>query len=211
LNRLELTVAGFSTPVDQQLRQILEIVGSALKDVSAHAREEQHDKVQHEADIVAMDAEREQRRQLIIRGGWHDGRLDCVAGNGPISELGFGEEPTYESDMMQLPPPLLDDNAPIDGEAVPPTRASLGMTDGGPSGSEDKARMAAEELDAESEYIKSLPIVVLKNFAQKTAKGDLWTVMAEWGASLVENRVRLARQIGGGLTDIVGRACDCHL
>jgi hypothetical protein len=44
-------------------------------------------------------------------------------------------------------------------------------------------------VDEEAEFIKTLPIVVLQNFAQKAGKGDVWNVLAEWGSSLVENRI----------------------
>ncbi|WVW82700.1 hypothetical protein I302_104711 [Kwoniella bestiolae CBS 10118] len=184
--------AGFSTPVDQQLRQILEIVGGALKDVSTHAQQEHQQEAQHLKDDAAIAIDRERQRRLISRGGWHDGRLDCIAGNGVMSELGVGDEPYLESDLDAAPPPLMDDIAPIKGEAVPPTSASLPLPKA--SSPEEIAAKAAQaaanaDLDAETEEIKSLPIVVLKNFAQKTAKGDLWNVLAEWGASLVENKV----------------------
>ncbi|OCF71499.1 exonuclease [Kwoniella mangroviensis CBS 8886] len=184
--------AGFSTPVDQQLRQILEIVGGALKDVSTHAQQEHQQEAQHLKDDAAIAIERERQRRLISRGGWHDGRLDCIAGNGVMSELGVGDEPYLENDLDAAPPPLMDDIAPIKGEAVPPTSASLPLPKS--SSPEEIAAKAAQaaanaDLDAETEEIKSLPIVVLKNFAQKTAKGDLWNVLAEWGGSLVENKV----------------------
>ncbi|WWC69163.1 uncharacterized protein I206_103099 [Kwoniella pini CBS 10737] len=184
--------AGFSTPVDQQLRQMLEIVGGALKDVSTHAQQEHQQEAQHLKDDAANAIERERRRRLIARGGWHDGRMDCLAGNGVMSELGVGDEPYLEGDLDTAPPPLMDDIAPINGEAVPPTSASLPIPQ--VASPEEIAARAAQQaanadLDAESEEIKSLPIVVLKNFAQKTAKGDLWTVLSEWGASLVENKV----------------------
>ena len=120
------------------------------------------------------------RRQLIARGGWHDGRIDCVAGNGPISELGLGEEPTYDSDLMpQILMPILPD-------PISTSRSEVKVTDA--------------DLDAESEFIKTLPIVVLKNYAQKSARGDLWTVLSEWGASLVENRVAHVIVIAEGAT-----------
>ncbi|WRT67442.1 uncharacterized protein IL334_004413 [Kwoniella shivajii] len=184
--------AGFSTPVDQQLRQMLEIVGGALKDVSTHAQQEHKQEVQHLKDDADIAIERERQKRLIARGGWHDGRLDCIAGNGVMAELGVGDEPYFEGDLDLAPPPLMDDIAPIKGEAVPPTSASLPMPQ--KASVEEAAAKAAQaaataDLDAESEEIKSLPIVVLKNFAQKTAKGDLWAVLSEWGASLVENKV----------------------
>ena len=171
---------------------MLEIVGGALKDVSVHARKEHKQKIQYDQDQVKIREEHERRRELIIRGGWHDGRLDCVAGNGPISELGLGLEPTMDGDLIPLPPPLMDDNAPIDGEAVPPTAASLqAAAEVRDKVAEQKAAEAAAsvDLDAESEFIQTMPIVVLKNYSSKAAKGDLWNVLSEWGASLIENRV----------------------
>jgi len=202
--------AGFSTPIEQQLRSILDVVGNALKDVSTHAQEDQQEAVRHAEDKIRIAQEHEDRRQLIMQGGWHDGRLDCIAGNGVMSELGFGEERMTEADLSfsssTTPLPPAGNTAPIEGDVVQPSNmaAILGRIGINPNNAtemesvkEDEARpvrskpvkTTATELDAESELIKSLPIVVLKNFAQKTAKGDLWNVMAEWGASLIENRV----------------------
>jgi hypothetical protein len=163
---------------------MLEVVGGALRDSSIHARENHKSDIRHAENIARLQDDLNTRLQLIRRGGWHDGRLDCVAGNGVMSELGLGEEPTFEGDMDPAPPPLIDDNAPINGEAVPPTAASLPLIV-----SPKPVKKTDTELDEESEFIKTLPIIVLQNFAQKTAKGDLWNVMAEWGAGLVENRI----------------------
>ena len=133
-----------------------------------------------------MEEERHRRLDLIKRGAWHDGRLDCVAGNGVMSELGYGEEPTLDTDLFaaKISPPLIDDVAPIAGEAVPPTFESLPLIP--PQAAEDKS---SSDVDEEAEFIKTLPIVVLQNFAQKAGKGDVWNVLAEWGSSLVENRI----------------------
>lgn len=94
-----------------------------------------------------------------------------------MSELGLGDEPTTELDLQPVTP-LMDDNAPIHGEAVPPPASQL-----------PHVAEKIPVIDEESETIKTLPIVVLKNFAQKSARGDLWTVLSEWGAGLVENKV----------------------
>jgi hypothetical protein len=56
----------------------------------------------------------------------------------------------------------------------------------------------AAEDDVEASVIKTLPIVVLRNFALKPARGDVWTVLAEWGASLVENKIAHVIVIGEG-------------
>lgn len=139
-----------------------------------------------------MESEKLRRLDLIKRGAWHDGRLDCVAGNGVMSELGLGEEPTLDSDLYSLPtsPPLMDDNAPIDGEAVPPTAESLSAIVL-PQQDTTKPKSTDTDLDVddEAEFIRTLPIIVLQNYAQKAGKGDVWNVLAEWGTSLVENRI----------------------
>ena len=82
-----------------------------------------------------------------------------------MSELGLGVEPTVDSDLTAAPAVTSD-------ISLHPTTASR-----------------SSELDAEAEFIKALPIVVLKNFAQKSARGELWTVLSEWGAGLVENKI----------------------
>lgn len=179
--------------MDQQLRQILEIVGGALKDTSNHVREGHKQVRKDKEDEERMNEERRRRLDLIRRGAWHDGRLDCVAGNGIMSELGLGEEPTLEGDLLALPasspPPLMDDVAPIDGEAVPPTFESLASITPSASTETKKQQAKDAEVDDETEFIRTLPIVVLQNYAQKAGKGDVWNVLAEWGTSLVENRI----------------------
>lgn len=139
-----------------------------------------------------MDSERLRRLNLIKRGAWHDGRLDCVAGNGVMSELGLGEEPAFDSDLDSLPTPipLMDDNAPINGEAAPPTAESLSAIVLPQQGvSTPGSTNADKDVDDETEVIRTLPIIVLQNYAQKAGKGDVWNVLAEWGTSLVENRI----------------------
>ena len=138
-----------------------------------------------------MDSDKLRRLDLIKRGAWHDGRLDCVAGNGVMSELGLGEEPTFDSDLYSLPtpPPLMDDVAPIEGEAVPPTAQSLSIALPQQGGVIAKPSDADVDVDDETEFIRTLPIIVFQNYAQKAGKGDVWNVLAEWGTSLVENRI----------------------
>lgn len=190
--------SGFSTPADQQMRNILDSVGNALKDVSTHARDKRVSDQKHKKDEINLAADRERQVRLIRQGLWHDGRLDCVAGNGIMSELGLGIEALSEGDM-ETAAPLMSSTAPIDGEAVPPTSASITFE------AEVKAATApstlnaeAEVLDSEAEMIKTLPIVVLRNFALKPARADLWNVLGEWGASLVENKVAHVIVVGEG-------------
>lgn len=174
--------AGFATPVDQQLKQVLEVVGTALKDISAGHRKQRDLEAVEREQAAERERERLRRKELIRRGGWHDGRLDSIAGNGVMSELGFGVEELTGDDLT--------DSNTIDGVDVAglvvPTDAEIQT---GKKGNVAKNDSAAE-TDKELEFIDSLPILVLDNFVQKAStKTELWNVLAEWGASLVENKI----------------------
>jgi hypothetical protein len=174
--------AGFATPVDQQLKQVLEVVGTALKDISVGERK-QRDAEEHER-LQAAEREQEKRRrqELIRRGGWHDGRLDAVAGNGVMSELGFGMEGLSSDDLSAS-----NSVAGVDvaGLEVPTDAKIQDMTT-----EQHIKNDSAAETDKELDFIDSLPILVLDNFVQKAnTKTELWNVLAEWGASLVENKI----------------------
>ena len=108
---------------------------------------------------------RQQQEKLkkIQRGEWHDGRIDCVAGNGIMSELGVGDE--------RFGP---DDADPVDKEA-----------DSLDSEIDDENKPGGD-LDA----IKGLPVVVIRGFEDKVGgKTELLDVVAQWATSLVDNRV----------------------
>ncbi|KAH9180374.1 RNA12 protein-domain-containing protein [Lactarius sanguifluus] len=81
--------AGLSTSLPDQVRQVLEVVGTAL-----HAHHDHASAIQAEEEVRA--AERVQ--ELIRRGIWHDPRMGAVAGGGIIAELGVGDEPYNERD-----------------------------------------------------------------------------------------------------------------
>ena len=163
--------AGFSKPVEEQLRGMLDVVGVALKQVSVNSLQHAEDAKKCAQDKIRMDEEKAKRKQRILRGVWHDGRLDCVAGNGAMSELGMGDEPISLGDMEPI-----EDEYMVGATVAPETSSAT-----------EKA--ADKEIDPEAETIHSLPIIVLKNFAQKSARGDLWNVLSEWGAGLIENHV----------------------
>jgi hypothetical protein len=87
-----------STSLPDQVRQILEVVGTALHSISStRKRQARHDResaIQSEEQVRA--AERVQER--IRRGIWHDPRMGPIAGGGVIAELGVGDEPFNERD-----------------------------------------------------------------------------------------------------------------
>ncbi|KAH0584119.1 hypothetical protein H2248_009688 [Termitomyces sp. 'cryptogamus'] len=159
---------GLNSSLDDQLRQILAIVGTALKGVNSshlnatkrqiHKRERERSEKENQEYIWAK----------IERGVWHDGRLDCVAGNGIMSELGVGDEPMLVSD---------ESSAPSSGSVE--EKFSFGET--------PKRQSSQEEMEA----VRSLPIVVIRNYAVKVGSNrvELLNVLAQWAAILAENQV----------------------
>ncbi|KAK4049700.1 mitochondrial escape protein 2 [Microbotryomycetes sp. JL201] len=155
--------AGFSASLESQLKSILEVTSSALSKIAREARTRAS---------AAHDAAEKARKQQGLRQkvvaqiqteGIKDGRLDAVAGNGAMSELGVGIEQPSE-----------DEPAVIIG---PKSRATV--------------RQLASGNTEVVESVPALPIVVLRGFAAKGEnKHDiLWQVMSEWAAALVENQV----------------------
>jgi len=100
---------------------------------------------------------------MIQRGEWHDGRLDCVAGNGVMSELGIGDEKFGPDDE--------------DIEAK--------VTESLASEIEDESKPGGD-----LEAMQGLPVVVIRGFEDKVGgKSELLDVIAQWATGLVENKV----------------------
>ena len=112
------------------------------------------------------------RQQAILEGTWHDGRLDCIAGNGIMSELGVGDE-LFDGEVT---------------EHLQRYEESMQKN----KDEQDHLNRRQKTL-TEVEVITSLPVVVIRNYAANfgsTTKEDLLVVLAQWAAKLVENRVR---------------------
>ena len=142
-----------------QLKQILDVVGTSLSNVHTY-----HEKVV-EDEAKRRESAHQQREKLkkIQRGEWHDGRLDCVAGNGVMSELGMGDERfgSDDADVGTKEAESLDSEIDDEGKS-----------------------------DGEPDTIKGLPVVVIRGFEDKVGgSSELLDVMAQWATSLVENRV----------------------
>ncbi|KAJ7756804.1 RNA12 protein-domain-containing protein [Mycena maculata] len=162
--------ANLSSTLPDQVRDMLSVVRMGLKSVNAsHQREVQREmRRQAQAEEGARLAT--VRLKKILRGTWHDGRLDCVAGNGVMCELGVGDE-------------LMDDD-----DAVAFTR---------PEGEERDGEKRRDKQDSkknqkgkvEMEAVGSLPVVVIRNFAARGSDHEeIYDVLAEWAVSLVENQ-----------------------
>ncbi|KAH9981472.1 RNA12 protein-domain-containing protein [Lactifluus volemus] len=109
--------ASLSSSLLDQVNQILEVVGTALRSVSSACRKEVLHK--HESAIRAeeevLDTARIQER--IRRGVWHDPRLGAIAGGGIIAELGLCN-PAIETDVSSLPRARREHNDSLDLQAA---------------------------------------------------------------------------------------------
>lgn len=146
------------------------MVGTALKGVSSSHRAAIQRQVRNHK-LQEVEHQNEARtRERIRQGTWHDGRLDCVAGNGVMSELGIGDELMGDDDVEEE---VVTSNASDKAEHVEET---------------DRKRKITEDLEA----VGSLPIVMIRNYAAKvgSSREELLEVLAQWAAMLAENQVR---------------------
>jgi hypothetical protein len=147
---------------------MLAVVRTGLQRVhSSHQRDavRQIHRQAQEEERERMDARRSEK---IRRGTWHDGRLDCVAGNGVMSELGIGDERMEDDDHVAF--------------GVERTEREKEQ--------EERETKKKQKGQAEIEAVESLPVVVIRNFAARGSdREEIYDVLAEWAASLVENQV----------------------
>ncbi|KAJ6606606.1 RNA12 protein-domain-containing protein [Mycena vulgaris] len=162
--------ANLSSTLPEQVGEMLAVVRTSLKSVnSSHQRDVQR-QIRREAQAEERARMATVRLEKIRRGTWHDGRLDCVAGNGVMCELGIGDE-------------LMEDDAAVafgrPGEEVEEKRQRQ----------DEEESKKKQKGKAELEAVGSLPIVVIRNFAARGSnREEIYDVLAEWGASLVENQ-----------------------
>jgi hypothetical protein len=160
-------IAGVSKSLPDQLTEILNVVAVGLSRVATAHKSDKQRKVDREQRRREQETQSRIVAEKIDRGVWHDGRIDCVAGNGVMSELGVGDEPMDASE-----------------EVVPINRASTEAKE------EKRENLSDTDLDA----VNAMPIVVIRNYSSKigATREELLAVLASWAASLVENQVRVA-------------------
>ncbi|KIJ60595.1 hypothetical protein HYDPIDRAFT_32020 [Hydnomerulius pinastri MD-312] len=168
--------AGFSSSLTDQLKQILEVVGTALKNVNRNLHNTAKQTVKAEREAEARKAEATRTRDLIRRGIWHDGRLDCVAGNGVMSELGVGDE-SFSG---------------VDSDIVDGIEARMFALEE----AEEEKRVGDELVRKqrsieEVQAVGALPVVIIKNYGARGGayKEELLEVLSQWASRLVENQI----------------------
>lgn len=168
--------AGLSTSIEEQVRQMLEVVGTGLKAVSARKKQNADSEVRRQEEQELRQREEELRRAKIRLGMWHDGRIDCIAGNGVMSELGYGDEMMRPEDCDA--PLVSPENLYMKSSASTPGSAQI-----------EKEPEIRLKTPSDTQALKVLPIVIIKNFATKRGKDNVIDVLAKWAATLVNNQV----------------------
>ncbi|EFI28416.1 exonuclease [Coprinopsis cinerea okayama7 len=158
---------GLTSSLPDQLQQILGVVTQGLKRAADAKRSDLKERFESEERHNLQIQESRRIQEGILNGTWHDGRLECVAGIGPISELAIGDEPfdpELDAAPFQVNTEHLDD-----------------------VGEKPKKEKSQAEIDA----IRVLPIVVVLNYATKigSTQDELLKSLADWAASLVENQI----------------------
>ncbi|KAJ7134886.1 RNA12 protein-domain-containing protein [Mycena epipterygia] len=162
--------ANLNNTLSEQVREMLSVVRTALKSVNSSRRRDVQRQIRREVQAEERARMATVQLEKIRRGTWHDGRLHCVAGNGVMAELGVGDE------LMDDDDPVVFARADEKGEK----RKSQG---------EQNAKKK-QKGKAELEAVRSLPIVVIKNFAARGSnRGEIYDVLAEWAANLAENQL----------------------
>lgn len=162
--------AGVSSSLPEQLDQILAVVTLALKGVSSSHRSEIRCQIKHQKHLEERRIQEDHKRQAIINGRWHDGRLDCVAGNGIMSELGVGDECFEIANFSNT---------------ISPDEEEVMIA-------ENEKAFRKQKAQNSTDIINSLPIVVIRNYAANfgsPTKEALLEALAQWAATLIENQV----------------------
>ncbi|KAF8589948.1 exonuclease [Ramaria rubella] len=164
--------AGLSSSLQDQVTQVLDVVAHGLRRVSSSRRKEAGRNITRAQNEEKLFLAGVQRRERIRRGVWHDGRVDCVAGNGVMSELGVGIERFGEDDEDT-------EFQGKDEDTVIPTKPELN----------EKMRREREYRSAQD--VGVLPVVVIKNFNSnaKPGKEEIVNALAEWAADLVADHI----------------------
>jgi len=169
--------AGLASSLSEEIHQMLSVVSQALRNVFLSHRNNAQKRAFEEERQRNLEDEKKRRQARVKDGTWHDGRLDCVSGNGIISELGIGDE-LWSSESVITDSVLTDlkQNSPHEKQF---------------EARENKKTGVGAESDS------ALPIVVIRNFEPKAiggmsktnSRGDILNVIANWAGSLAENQV----------------------
>ncbi|KAF5358522.1 hypothetical protein D9756_001759 [Leucocoprinus leucothites] len=178
---------GLSSSLSDEIQQMLSIVGKGLHRVYVSHRHNAQKRILKEDHQRKLEQEVRRRQAMIKEGTWHDGRLDCISGNGIMSELGVGDE-LWDSE-----------NDTADSVFTDMKQESL-HEEKQQAANKQAAEDSKKKTEADLEATGALPIVVIRNFESKAVGGmgittksnsreEVLNVLANWAGSLVENQV----------------------
>ena len=130
------------------------------------------------AEVAAQ--EEAKVKQRIREGIWHDPRLDCVAGNGVMCELGVGDEWFGEADA--------DAKLVTTYQTIGPDGKEKGGQESNANGEAKKKQASPEDIHA----IDAVPIVILRGFDSKgggARREEFLDVVSQWAAGLAQSQV----------------------
>ena len=156
--------------MEAQVQQMLEVVGSGIKKASSQALQSAQNRLSSAEAAERRRQEEAKRRISLLRGTWHDPRLDCVSGIGLISEVGLGDELMRPEDFDET------FDSPVLARAEKSALTS-------------NALVQYRKSPPEIQELKTKPIVVIKNFETTHGRDDILGVIAKWAAALVESGV----------------------
>ncbi|KAI1790774.1 exonuclease [Ganoderma leucocontextum] len=162
--------AGLTSSLTDQLKSILDVVARGLSRGNTAQRAYREKRAKQAQRDAERYEENKALQERILKGVWHDGRVDAVCGNGVMSELGVGDERFRDSDADH-----------------PETADEKG---GSPNGIKDLKHKQKRFEDIEA--VSSMPVVVIKNFEAKgggARKEELLNVLAQWAATLADNKI----------------------
>ncbi|KAF8337623.1 RNA12 protein-domain-containing protein [Cantharellus anzutake] len=171
--------AGFSSPLDQQLMDLLKTVVTALKRVNHKHILEHERKLRKEVMQDEREKQDKRVRDIIRHGLWHDGRLDCIAGNGIIGELGLGDE------LFRAEDDVPEDIGDGEKQAVEVSARKSDFHD--LVTKQERWPKAWQEAE-----FSGVPIVIVKNFGSKGGTGTrdiVLDVFSKWATQLVEGHI----------------------
>ena len=171
--------------MSEQLKQILEVVGKGRRGVNtSYQKQQQYQNDQAQKDTLRA-TEEAKTIDKIREGIWHDPRLDCIAGNGVMSELGIGDEWFGAADAD--PKSFAIEEIPLQNFSTEKTE--LGSKEG------TKKQTTLDDLTS----VEAMPIVILRGFDSRgggARREELLEVLTQWAASLAENQVRSTMNFG---------------
>lgn len=159
-------LAGLSSSLQDQVKEVLDVVEQGLRQAVDHVSRQREDCEKGERRRSLLQAD---RLAKIRSGYFHDGRIDCVSGNGIISELGVGIERFDEID---------------------------GLSENHEDRINRQSNAGKKEYKS-IRPVEAMPIVIIKHYDPNCQGNEaiITTALTNWVGRLVSNKVSFFFQI----------------